>query len=91
VNLVADLDEFVRLHRPHRGMTPTVGELTPNGHRLELVGLTFERWVTAQGARSTVLALPGLLTENVDHRQQYSDYRLPSVLGQQPRQRANRP
>ena len=34
-------------------MTPTVGELTPNGYRLELAcscGVTFERWVTAQDA-----------------------------------------
>jgi len=36
MNLAADLDDFVTLHRPHGGMTPTVGELTPNGYRLEL-------------------------------------------------------
>jgi len=49
VNLAADLDEFVTLHRSHGRMTPTVGELTPNGYRLKLAcscGVTFERWVT---------------------------------------------
>jgi len=52
-NLAADLDEFVTLHGSHGGMTPTVGELTQNGYRLELAcscGVTFERWVTAQDA-----------------------------------------
>jgi len=53
VNLAADLDEFVALHRAHGALMPTVGELTPNGYRLELAcscGVTFERWVTAQDA-----------------------------------------
>ena len=51
MNLAADLDEFVTLHRSHGGLMPTVGELMPNGYRLELAcacGVTFERWVTAQ-------------------------------------------
>jgi hypothetical protein len=37
----------------HGDFTPTVGELTPNGYRLELAcccGVTFERWVTARDA-----------------------------------------
>ena len=53
MNLAADLDEFVALHRAHGGLTRTVGELTPNGYRLELAcscDVTFERWVTAQDA-----------------------------------------
>ena len=53
MNLAADLDEFFALHRAHGGLTPTAGELTPNGYRLELAcscGVTFERWVTAQDA-----------------------------------------
>jgi len=35
-----------------------VGELTPNGYRLELTcscGVTFERWVTAQDAVADLL------------------------------------
>ena len=31
MNLAADLDEFFARHRRHGGLTPTVGELTPNG------------------------------------------------------------
>ena len=59
MNLVADLDEFFALHRAaHGGLTPTVGELTPNGYRLELAcscSVTFERWVTAQDAVDDLL------------------------------------
>jgi len=58
MNLAADLDEFFALHRPHGVLTPTVGELTPNGYRLELAcscGVTFERWVTAQDAVADLL------------------------------------
>ena len=58
MNPAADLDEFVALHRAHGGLTPTVGELTPNGYRLELAcscGVTFERWVTAQDALDDLL------------------------------------
>ena len=58
MNLAADLDEFVALHRAHGALTPTVGELTPNGYRLELAcacGVTFERWVTAQDAVDDLL------------------------------------
>jgi len=53
VNIAADLNEFFALDRPHGGMTPTVGEPTRNGYRLELAfscDVTFERWVTAQDA-----------------------------------------
>ncbi len=53
-----DLEEFVVLHRPHSELTPTVGELTPNGYRLELAcscGVTFERWVTGQDAVADLL------------------------------------
>jgi len=58
VNLAADLEEVVALHRAHGGMAPTVGELSPNGYRLELAcscGVTFERWVTAQDAVDDLL------------------------------------
>ncbi len=58
MNLAADLEEFFALHRAHGVLTPTVGELTPNGYRLELTcscGVTFERWVTAQDAVADLL------------------------------------
>ena len=58
MNLAADLEEFFALHRAHAVLTPTVGELTPNGYRLELAcscGVTFERWVTAQDAVDDLL------------------------------------
>ena len=46
MNLAADLDEFVALHRAHGALKPTVGELTPNGYRLEIAcpcGVTWSR------------------------------------------------
>ena len=58
MNLAADLEKFFALHRAHGVLTPTVGELTPNGYRLELAcscGVTFERWVTAQDAVDDLL------------------------------------
>ena len=58
MNLAPDLEEFFALHRAHGVLTPTVGELTPNGYRLELAcscGVTFERWVTAQDAVDDLL------------------------------------
>lgn len=36
MTLLADLEEFVSDHRPHGTLTPTVGDLTPNGDRLEV-------------------------------------------------------
>ena len=34
--LLADLEDFVTEHRPHGTLPATTGELTPNGHRLEV-------------------------------------------------------
>jgi hypothetical protein len=49
MNLLAELEEFVRDHRPHGGMT---GDATaPNGYRLTVAcacGVVFERWVTPE-------------------------------------------
>jgi len=53
MTLLADLEDFVTEHRPHRPMTRTTGELTPNGYRLEVAcpgGVTFERWITPREA-----------------------------------------
>jgi len=49
VNLDADIEEFVALHRGHGRLTADAGEPTPNGYRLEIAcscGVTFERWIT---------------------------------------------
>ena len=53
-----DLHRTDTILEAHGGFTPTVGELTPNGYRLELAcccGVTFERWVTAQDAVDDLL------------------------------------
>jgi len=53
VNLAADLDEFASLHQAHGQFTASVGNVTPNGYRLEVAcqcGVTCERWVTTQDA-----------------------------------------
>jgi len=49
MSLLADLEEFVRHHRPHGGMTGGATEPAPNGYRLTVAcvcGVVFERWVT---------------------------------------------
>jgi hypothetical protein len=46
--VLADLEEFVTLHRPHGQLRVIAGEPTPNGYRLEVAcpcGVVFERWV----------------------------------------------
>src|SRR3989442_14705025 len=46
MNVAADLDTFLKRHREHGHMTPTVGEPTPIGHRLETAwpgGVPFTR------------------------------------------------
>jgi hypothetical protein len=51
--LLADLEEFVTLHRPHGGLRAIAGEPTPNGYRLEVAcecRVVFERWVVPDDA-----------------------------------------
>jgi hypothetical protein len=48
ITLIADLEEFVRDHRQHGGLTGDATEPTPNGYRLTVAcacGVVFERWV----------------------------------------------
>jgi len=53
MSLLAELQEFVRDHRPHGGM---MGDATPpawNGYQLTVTcscGVVFERWVTPEDA-----------------------------------------
>ena len=51
--LLADLQDFVSLHRPHGQLDADAGEPTPDGYRLTVncqCGVTFERWITPQDA-----------------------------------------
>jgi hypothetical protein len=63
MNLLADLDRFVRDHRPHGTLT---GDATPpawNGCLLTVAcpcGVVFERWVTPMDAELDLLRAAGL-------------------------------
>ena len=53
MTLLADLEEFVREHRPHDGMTGEATEPAWNGYRLTVAcacGVVFERRVTPEDA-----------------------------------------
>jgi hypothetical protein len=63
MTLLAELEEFVRDHRPHGGMTGDATELTSNGYRLIVAcacGVVFERWVTPEEADADLLRLAAL-------------------------------
>jgi hypothetical protein len=52
-SLLANLREFVALHRVHGEVHATAGEPTPNGYRLEVecpCRVVFERWVLPDAA-----------------------------------------
>jgi len=51
--LLADLEEFVTLHRPHGELRAVASPATPNGYRLEVAcpcSVVFERWVFPEDA-----------------------------------------
>jgi hypothetical protein len=51
--LVADLREFVMLHRPHGELRAVASPPTADGYRLEVAcpcGVVFERWVLPDDA-----------------------------------------
>ncbi len=53
MNVASELDTFLKSHQEHGHMTPSVGEPTPIGHRLEMAcpcGVTFQRWVATRDA-----------------------------------------
>jgi hypothetical protein len=61
--LTADLEDFVRGHRPHGLLVPDTGALTPNRYRLTVAcpcGVTFERWITPEEAARDLLMLARL-------------------------------
>jgi len=52
-SLLADVKEFVDLHRPHGELRATASPPTPNGYRLEVAcacRVVFERWVFPEDA-----------------------------------------
>jgi hypothetical protein len=61
--LTADLEDFVRVHRPHGSLVADTGALTPNGYRLTIAcqcGVTFERWITPEEAARDLVTLARL-------------------------------
>jgi len=61
--LLANLEQFVRDHRPHGGMTGDATEPASNGYRLTVActcGVVFERWVTPEEADANLLPLVSL-------------------------------
>ena len=62
MTLLADLEEFVRDHRPHGPMTGDATEPAWNGYRLTvacLCGVVFERWVTLGDAMDALISWCG--------------------------------
>jgi len=60
MTLRADLEEFVRDHRPHGGMSGDETQPAPNGSRLTVgcaCGVVFERWVTLEDADDDLFRL----------------------------------
>ena len=63
MTLLAELEEFVRDHRPHGGMTVDATEPASNSYRLTVAcacGVVFERWVTPQDADEDLVRLAWL-------------------------------
>ena len=63
MTLLTELEEFVRDHRPHGGMTGAATEPASNGYRLTVAcacGVVFERWVTPQNADEDLVRLASL-------------------------------
>jgi len=53
MTLLTELEEFVREHRPHGGMSGDATEPASNGYHLTVAcacGVVFERWVTLEEA-----------------------------------------
>ena len=62
MNLLAEVEQFVRDHRSHGGMTGDATEPATNGYRLIVAwacGVVFERWVTPEERRPIPLASRG--------------------------------
>ena len=63
MSLLTDLEEFVRDHRPHGGLSGEATEPSSNGYRLTVAcacGVVFDRWVTPEEADADLLRLAAL-------------------------------
>jgi hypothetical protein len=61
MNSLADLEAFVRDHRPHSGMTGDATQPAWNGYLLTVAcPCVFERWVTPEEADADLLRLATL-------------------------------
>jgi hypothetical protein len=63
MTLLADLEEFVRDHRPHGPLTGDATEPAWNGYLLTVAcpcGVVFERWVTPDEALVNLAVLASL-------------------------------
>jgi hypothetical protein len=61
--VIADLEDFVRYHRPHGPLTADATEPAWNGYLLTVAcscGVVFERWVTPEEADAHLLRLAAL-------------------------------
>jgi len=61
-SLLADVREFVELHRPHGELQAKASEPTPNRYRLEVAcrcRVVFERWVFPEVAAIDMALLAG--------------------------------
>jgi hypothetical protein len=63
MTLLAELEEFVRDHRPRSGMRGDATQPASNGYRLMVAcacGVVFERWVTPEDAHDDLLRVASL-------------------------------
>ncbi len=58
MTLYADLEQFIRAHRPHGDLTWWAGQPTPKGYSVSITcpcGVVLERWVLPQDAEEDLL------------------------------------
>ena len=63
MNLLADLEAFIRDHRPHGGLKGDATEPATNGYRLTVAcacGVVFEKWVKPADADADLIRLASL-------------------------------
>ena len=61
MTLIAQIEEFVRDHRPHGALTGDATVPAWNGYLITVAcpcGVVFERWVTPEDAEMDLLRLP---------------------------------
>jgi hypothetical protein len=82
MTLLADLEEFVRNHRPHGGLTGDATELMSNGYRLTVAcacGVVLERWITPE-ADDDLIRLASLKTPTSRRHRGHMFVRFPPTI-----------